>query len=874
MSISRVPKRIALRLAVMWPAALALATCAARADEAGGAFERDVKPFLEQHCIRCHGSETAEGDLRLDQLPAEIATSARVAEQWSEVMDRLNAGKMPPEDEPRPSIDAITLVTDWIAAGLRSAAEQGAGESVVLRRLNRAEYNNTIRDLVGVDFQPAADFPEDPPSHGFDNIGAALQVSPLLMEKYLSAAREIVDRAIVTGERPPRHSWHLEVEEAHRSNEFEGRRSAGRDEMWVPDPVTERHRYILKGGGSEVRDGFVVQRGAKDESPAGFRWFRIPQAGTYIIRIRAAARVPDREEVVASVRALRLARMEQKDWKDLGDAERNARRERWLAEEWPQIASHFETEPMYDFGAPRMKVTDDEGVVIGEVSVDALVDDPRIYEFSFEFEPDPRSTDGVNITNSYNVPSVLENFSFQREPGFARPELWIDWVELEGVVTDAWPPASHQQLLPDSPQRGSESQYAREVLSAFMPRAWRRPVTDDEVEQMAALFDAVRPVKRSLEEAIRIPLVAVLTSPHFLFLVEPGESDGLRPLTQYEIASRLSYFLWSSLPDDELFRLAEQNALTDREVMDRQVQRMLRDPKSDAFVASFVGQWLGLRELGANPPVETLFPRYDDHLEQSMRRESEAFFREVLDRDESVLNFLRSDFAMLNERMARFYGIPGVRGDEFRRVVLPANSPRGGLLGQASVLTLTSNGTRTSPVVRGKWILENVLGDPPPPPPPDAGDLAPMVPGIDKATVRDRLEAHRRIEQCAVCHRRIDPLGFALENFDAHGLWRDKYGFGYNGRVGNNDPDVDASGELPDGTQFVGVNGLAQVLLAREDHFRRCLVEKLMIYAYGRGLSFADRPERERIIAAMREDGDTLRGAIRAIVAGEAFLTK
>jgi hypothetical protein len=278
--------------------------------------------------------------------------------------------------------------------------------------------------------------------------------------------------------------------------------------------------------------------------------------------------------------------------------------------------------------------------------------------------------------------------------------------------------------------------------------------------------------------------------------------------------------------------------------------------------------------VGSNPPVENLFPRYDSHLEESMVRESEAFFAEILHHDISAMNLIRSDFVMLNERLARFYGIPEVRGDHFRRVSVPQGTRRGGLLTQASVLTLTSNGTRTSPVVRGVWILENLLGDPPPPPPPDAGDLAPSVPGIDKATVRDRLEAHRRIPQCASCHQKIDPLGFALENFDAHGRWRDQYGFGYEGRVHGDDPRVDASGRLPDGRRLDGVESLQAILLADEDRFLACLTEKMMIYGLGRGLEASDRPLRDKLVAEMKADRYTLRSLIKGIVTSEAFLRK
>lgn len=863
-------------------AALAASCCApAIADDdptarqGGPSLEAEARPVLDRYCVRCHGPEKQSADLRLDTLGTDLST-LDVSEAWLEIRDRLTLGEMPPEGEARPDDGTVARLADRIAVALdeAEAARDGGGPRVVLRRLNRDEYNNTVRDLLGVDFEPAADFPEDPPAHGFDNVGAALQVSPLLLEKYLDAARAVVDRALVAGPKPVSHTWHIEVEEAHRSHQFQGRESAGQDELWVADPVTERHRYLVKGGGTAVRDGWLVQQGAKDESAAGFRWFRLPASGAYLVRIRAAAAVPTRDEVVASARRVILRNHEQGNWKKLSDSERGEARDRWEREEWPALEAHFRTDPMYDYGPPRMKVATDEGVIIAAACVEAPTDEPRVYEFSHEFEAVEGETVGVSITNDYSVPSVLENFWFQRDPDFARPELLIDWVEFEGVHVDRWPPAGHDLVLLAEPDRtGDEHADARLVLERFLTRAYRRPVDPAEVEPFLALFDAIRPEKPSFLEAIKVPLTAALVSPHFLYLVEPGD-DAARPLDQYEVAGRLSYFLWSTMPDAALFRLAAEGRLREPAVLTAQVDRMLADPKSEAFVRNFAGQWLGLRELGANPPVANLFPRYDEHLEASMRRESEATFAEFLHRGLDVRGLLGSDQVVINERLARFYGIPGVKGDHFRRVPVPDGVRRGGLMTQASVLTLTSNGTRTSPVVRGVWILENLLGDPPPPPPPDAGDLAPEVPGIDKATVRDRLQAHRRLPQCASCHSKIDPLGFALENYDADGRWRDRYGFGYNGRVGDDDPLVDASGRLPGGRSFHGVAGLQSILLADEDRFLACLADKLLVYALGRGLTPADRPVRDRLVADLRRDGYTLRGLIAGIVTSEPFLTK
>jgi hypothetical protein len=418
-----------------------------------------------------------------------------------------------------------------------------------------------------------------------------------------------------------------------------------------------------------------------------------------------------------------------------------------------------------------------------------------------------------------------------------------------------------------------------------MTRAWRRPVTDDEVERKLGLFEKVRPQKPNFEEAIKAPLIAVLSSPNFLYLAEPDSRLSLRKssatfakrkatLNDYDLASRLSYFLWSSTPDDKLVQLAGQNRLTDDATLRQQVDRMLADPKSSALNRNFAGQWLGLREVGVNPPSGEYFRRYDAHLHSSMIRESEGFFAEILHNDLPVTNFVKSDFVTINERLARFYGIDNVRGDHIRSVPVPAGVHRGGVLTQASMLTTTSNGTRTSPVLRGKWILDNILGDRPPPPPPDAGEIPQKVPGVGKVTVRRRLELHRQLPACAACHNKIDPLGFALENFRGDGSWATQEANGWQGWIDTNDPPINASAKMPDGTEINGIDDLQNVLLEQEDKFLRCLVEKLATYALGRGMEYSDRKWLDSLVANMQSNDKTLRGLIKDIVASDQFKTK
>jgi hypothetical protein len=343
-------------------------------------------------------------------------------------------------------------------------------------------------------------------------------------------------------------------------------------------------------------------------------------------------------------------------------------------------------------------------------------------------------------------------------------------------------------------------------------------------------------------------------------------------LNDHELAARLSYFLWSTMPDKELFKLADTGSLRNPGPLRAQVDRMLKDPRAAAFTRNFAGQWLGVREVGANPPAADLYPEYDRHLQASFVREPLEFFEEILRGDLSVLNFIKSDFVTVNERLARFYGISGVRGDMFRAV--PAEAHRGGIMTQGAMLTITSNGTRTSPVKRGTWLLKNLLGSDPGLPVANVGEIAPKVPGIDKATVRQRLAIHRELPQCGRCHEKIDPLGFALENFNAAGQWREQEGFGYKGRIQRDDPRVDATARLPDGTVIEGVEGLREALLERQELFLNCLAGKLFAYALGRELGLADRPAVQAAIEAMQRENLSLRSLIQAVVSSRVFQSK
>jgi hypothetical protein len=621
-------------------------------------FGRDVKPLLTEYCYGCHGEKRKGGlDLRIYADEAEALSDRRVFEK---MFAKLQAREMPPENKPQPTEAQRALVTNWVAAiFFRCDCEHPDPGRVTLRRLNRVEYNNTIRDLVGVDFEPAADFPADDTGYGFDNIGDVLSVSPVLVEKYLAAAETVLDAAL---------------------------------------------------GRGVVASGRTVQTNA---------WRRIMEC---------------------------------------------------------------------------------------------------------------------------DVPAWLSRSSPARR-------------QLRAIPKDR----------PAAPSAVARLERARHIIITFAVRAFRRPLTVEEQERLLGLFKSVDAVEQPLEAAIKPTLEAVLVSPQFLFRGDPqpdsGDARAVRPVDEFALASRLSYFLWSSMPDDELFAQAAQRSL--RRNLDREVKRMLQDPKARELVRNFAGQWLQLRNLRLVAPDPKQFPAFDDGLRAAMQRETELFFENICRENRSVLEFIDADYTFVNAKLARFYGIDGVEGDSFRRVNVDGVQ-RGGLLTQAAILTLTSNPTRTSPVKRGKWVLENILGSPPPPPPPNVPKLKEGK-GVLTGSLRQRLEQHRADPNCALCHERMDPIGFGFENYDAIGAWRDRDG----------EFQIDASGRLVSGETFDGPAELKALLLgARRSDFVQFLTRKLLTYALGRGLEYYDTCAVDRTATNLAKDGYRFHTLVLEIVRSAPFQMK
>ena len=737
-------------------------------------FAKHLKPFFAEYCFSCHGKEKKKAGVNLEVFGDNTVILAD-RKVWETVLDMLESREMPPEKKPQPSEEQRQSIIQFIDSELAKLDCNGPINpgKVTLRRLNRNEYNNTIRDLVGIDFKPAADFPSDEVGYGFDNIGDVLSLPPILMEKYLAAAEQIVTRAIVADS-----SWNSLVKRIEAET--------------LP---------------STANGGIFEDRALSlDTEGEAYTEYAFAQKGDYIIRARA----------------------------------------------FGQQAGPDPARMAFRLGGKELKVVD----------VPTVESHPGIYEVRARIESGKQRL-AIAYVNNYNV-------SDHPDPKLRGDRnLIVDYIEVEGPIgAEPQPlPEAHSRIIPRHPAPGTERAFAKEILGKFARRAYRRPVRGDEVERLVRFIDIADAEKGTFEEGIQLALQAILTSPHFLYRWEldpkPENPGTIRPLSDYEIASRLSYFIWSSMPDEELLSRAERGALTKRATLQAEVERMLQDSKAKALVESFASQWLTIRNLEIAAPDPDLFPDFDEKLRTAMRKETELFFEAIMREDRSVLEFLDSNFTFLNERLARHYGIEGVKGEQFQRVSLNKANGRGGILTQASILTITSNPTRTSPVSRGKWILEQILGAPPPPPPPDVPQLAENQKAIQGGSLRQRLEQHRSNPDCAVCHNKMDPLGFAFENFDAIGAWRS-----LDGKF-----PIDASGKLPTGQTFNGADEL-KAILKSQSTFVRSLAEKMLTFALGRGLEYYDKCAVDDICKALVKNDCKFSSLITEIVKSEPFLMR
>jgi hypothetical protein len=780
-------------------------TSSVQAEDLAPDFAKVGRTFIEKHCLECHNNSEPQAELTLEpyQNAMDVAKGRKAFEK---VMKMVVAGEMPPQEKPRPDAAEVERFAEHINAIFEHAARHAKPDPgrVTMRRLNRLEYRNTIADLIGVDFDPTEDFPADDVGHGFDHIGDVLSVSPVLMERYLAAAESIVNRAILPDPPnvPKRHLASRYTEPASQKVERE--------------LMVGEYRRLASDASEEIERGPL-------HTP--YQW---DEEGEYVFRTRVYGNGDDQNPVTVAVLV---------SGENLADASNN--------DAFNNLVGNV-MKPARLLQTFAVKANKPDQAELLEVKIPAMAGRSRMMVALV------KPTEG-------------------KPPA----QLFVEHLALDGPLDTR--PASQRRLLARDESK-PQGEQTREVLSRFLRRAYRRLPTSDETERLAKLVDAQVAEGAKWEAGVQFAIQAALCSPKFLFRAELDDQplDGpAQAIDEFSLASRLSYFLWSTMPDDELLDLAEKKQLTTQ--LDVQVKRMLAHPKSATLVENFALQWLQLKRLDSVAPDASMFSSFNDSLRASMRQETTLFFDSVMREDRSILELLDADYTFLNERLANHYGIADTagnwidqpktreggepfRGREFRRVSLQGGS-RGGLLTQASVLTVTSNPTRTSPVKRGRWVLEQILGAPPPPPPPNVPELEESGEHVEGASLRERMELHRQNPSCAGCHAKMDPIGFAFENYNAIGAYRDKDG----------EFPIDPAGELTDGTKFSGPEALKQILRQRSSEFARCLVEKMMIYSLGRGLEYYDSPSIDKIVKSLSEQDYKFSVLVTGIVNSDPF---
>lgn len=748
----------------------------------------ELSDFIEQHCHSCHSGEAPDGNLDLKSLAVDFK-DAELLRRWIFIHDRVAKGEMPPESEG--PLEKVAKSKFLAALQEKLIQADITQRKIILRRLNKSEYTNTVRDLFGIYVDLQDVLPNDSVDRGFDTVGANLSLSTEQLLAYIEAADLVLDEAFGPPQAPRQIKKSFNMKDA---------RSKG-----TADRI--------------LNDGVLLFSGAKSLPTYGAS---APLPGTYRLTAKVKA-VQTHEPVIMRIDGGVTGRVPS------------------------HVAGFFEVAP-------------------GKVTTIELTD--RAVENSDTF--------AFALVNGFPWWSVGEDYK--------GAGLFIGDVTIEGPLEE-WPGRSRKAILGEIDSVSGTLDDIRTILERIGSLAYRRPITQKQLDPMLLLAQEALDEGLSFEKALRRGLKRMLCSPEFLFINASVSEDAKLPnIDDFELAARMSYFLWSSLPDRELFELANRQVLHSPEVLAAQVERMLRDPKAERFVESFCGQWLKLRDIDFTVPNAQLYPEYNQLIRQSMLDETHSFFKELLDEDLSVRNFIDSDFVMLNQPLADFYGIEGVRGLHFRRVDLPEKSLRGGVLTQASVLKVSADGTRTSPVLRGAWILQNLFGTPAPPPPPTVAAIEPDIRGA--TTIREQLARHRSDPNCSRCHKQIDPPGFALESFDVIGGERSWYRTTNVGkylqiplhpqspkhhvryRQGAN---VDASGQLPDGRKFEGIAEYKQLLMSDKSVLAEPLTGLLMSYALGRNLRFSDRGEIQKIVAKMQDKDYGLRSIIHSLIASDTF---
>ena len=774
--------------------------------------------FLTKHCLRCHGPKRVERELRIDRLARDFKTGTD-GHLWAEIVERINSGEMPPEDEPQPTVDEIASVVGQLDARIREgrAARMAAQPAVAHYRLSRKEYQNTVYDLLGVRYDPAkpGELNEDTLWHGYERIGAQLSLSPSHVDRYYRAADIVLDRAF-----PATSSDARKVRKTAAELRYGGgkQQQEALDRFGIKRPL----RYLLFPGRVEpaLQPNWFGQTGPE-------------HSGLYKLRLQASGiRPPGGQPAHLSI---------------------------------------------------GMKTSEETVDGLIEFDITASEDSPRVYEFDVFLEMPTGlhfavvATDVVDRRGGAAFRNALASrggyiFTHSSETLLLNPNapqmfddkgngifstVILDWIEWRGpLVTEAEKSRRNGVLPPDD----ATPEVVAEHLRRFAERAWRRPVKKEELKEYLETYRVERKAGEKPADAYRITLQSVLTSRNFIYLVQ-GDPVARQRLTDWEFASRLSYFLWSSMPDDALFTAARSGNLNG-DGLKKEVDRMLTDSRINRFIDDFTRQWLQLHRVGMFPPDKKLYPTYDDWLETSMRAEPVEYFREMLAKNLSIESFLDSNWTMANARLCDFYGLPEPKKGGFQRVLLKPEDHRGGLLTMGAVLGLTSDGTRHRPVHRGVWLSEAIFNRTPPAPPANVDPIEPVPPTGTKITVRQRIDAHAKNASCAACHRAIDPLGLAFDNYDAIGQWRTRERVPTG--VGE-DPLVDASGVMPDGRRFTDSVQFKQLLLADRDKVARAFIEHLCTYALRRVLTVDDRDDLELIEKEAKKNQYRVKDIIRAV---------
>lgn len=864
------------------------------------AFKQAIQPMLKQACVQCHGPETQEGNIRIDTLDPDLLHGKDV-DWWLEILAVLTNGEMPPPDADGLKDQDRSKVVEWLSNEIQiaSTVRRATGGHSSFRRLTRYEYNYAMQDILGLPWDFAKDLPPEAHSEdGFQNSSEMLHMSVTQLETYRQLALKALQRATVRGDRPVVIQWGVIMEEAadrerlKRTKQLEKLKEQFKDNPEKQTQEVERLVASFKKTHDrpyyrELSSGDTVRAewsygGAKyafapstpdPQFPETFDHVAvIPSGRNEHLTVELGDRIPDEGILRVKIRASRSSTE---------------------ATKIPALQLEYGFQASNE-GRAEIRVSNED------TPIEATSDSPKIYQWDVPLgEIYPRNS-FRNVSKMGDLPSPSEYIRFINSsvPKGGHGDIQIDYVEVTAPVYDEWPPESHKRIFFDSGNRDNEGVYAREVLTAFMSRAWRQSPGAEDVDQKLKLYQAMREESDSFEEAMVEVLAAVLSSPNFLYVVREAEvvavartspsvvpassnaptdsnagasllRSSIRPtqapqLSEHELATRLSMFLWCSVPDQQLLELAASGQLSNSEVLDGQVKRMLSNHRSQRFAKHFVHQWLDMQLLDFLA-VQKNAPHFDSSLKEAMQYEPIAFFEEVLKNDESVLNFIHADYTMVNERLAVHCGVPAVPGNHFRRVKLDASHGRGGLLTQAGLLAMNSNGTDSHPLKRGVWLLESLLNDPPPPPPPAVPEIDLADPEIAKLTLKERIEDHRNHAACMSCHAKIDPWGIAFENYDAVGRWRDQI----QGKP------VDAASLLFNNQKLEGMDGLKRFLLQnRQDQFVRAMVHKLTTYALGRPLTFSDHAGIDNVTADVRKQGDGLATMVRLLVTSELFQAK